>query len=109
MEEVNIVELIMYFATALIIGGVVYSLYISMAGIGGVIGRALKIIGVGIILLSLYALDSVFNNLIDFSFIRMTDNVLANNILDHAFLQISLLFLAWGLITLTRMVKSFKK
>lgn len=110
MQSINTLpEIFSYLMTVLILGGAIYSLYIIFTGFGGVIGRALKISGVGIILLSVYVFDQVLERLIDFGTMKLFTDATAHFIFDHALLQISLIFLVWGLWQLTKIVKQIKK
>ena len=87
-----------------IIIGVVYSLWQTTNAYGGVIGSALKWIGVGILFFSIEAFDRIFGALGDVSFvdaIGLKDPALLHN----ALLLLGLVFSGIGFSKLTRAAK----
>jgi hypothetical protein len=86
---------------AIIIVGVVYSLWKTTKVYGGLLGSAFKWIGIGMIFFSLEALDRVLGN---YSFV----NSLANGnteVWHNALLLLGLLFSAIGFSRLSRIAK----
>ncbi len=84
--------------------GVVYTLWQTNKAYGGVIGSALKWIGVGILFFSIEAFDRIFGALADVSFvdaIGTTDPTLLHN----ALLLLGLVFSGIGFSKLSRAAK----
>lgn len=70
--------------------GMLYSLWMTTKAYGGIIGKAVRLIGIGITLISIVVLEKM---LVNFSVVLNTPNLqLAQDILT----LLSLLFLSWG-------------
>ena len=88
----------------IIIIGVVYSLWQTTKSYGGVIGSALKWIGVGILFFTVEALDRIFGTLANVSFVN-TISIAEPAVLHNLLLLFGLLFSGIGFSKLTRAAK----
>ncbi len=84
-----------------IIIGVVYSLWQTTKSYGGLIGAALKWIGLGMAFFSLEALDRVLGN---YGFIK-SFGFLSSDLIHNIVLLLGLLFSAIGFSRLTKVAK----
>ena len=83
-----------------ILGGMFYSLWMTTRAYGGIIGSAVRLLGVGIILISIVVLEKM---LINFSIISGSSNLaLAVDVLT----LLSLFFLSMGFKRLASVAKS---
>lgn len=84
---------------AVILIGMLYSLWATTKAYGGIIGHAVRLLGVGIILISIVVLEKM---LLNFGIIFNSDNMqLAQDILT----LLSLVFLSWGFKKLASVAK----
>ncbi|MEK7061804.1 MAG: hypothetical protein AAB957_00920 [Patescibacteria group bacterium] len=98
-------QLIINIITLIIVGKIIYSLWVNLSGFGGMLGKSLKIMSAGIFLLSIntiirgvpkYNLDSLFG-----------PDVYSNYL--HGIITLAgFLVLGFGLASLTRLIKSMK-
>ena len=96
--------LVMQGLVLVIVIGVIYSLWQTTKAYGGVIGSALKWIGVGILFFSIEAFDRIFGALGDVSFVNSVG--FANPTMSHnALLLLGLVFSGIGFSKLTRAAK----
>lgn len=85
----------------IIIFGVIYSLWQTTRAYGGLIGSALKWIGVGMVFFSIEALDRVLGNLSFVASWDIADPVIVHNMI----LLLGLLFSGIGFSKLTKIAK----
>lgn len=79
--------------------GMLYSLWMTTKAYGGIIGYAVRLIGIGITLISIVVLEKM---LINFGIVENSTNLqLAQDILT----LLSLLFLSWGFKKLAAVAK----
>jgi hypothetical protein len=84
---------------AVILIGMLYSLWATTKAYGGIIGHAVRLLGVGIILTSVVVLEKM---LLNFGIIINSENIqLAQDILTLT----SLVFLSWGFKKLASVAK----
>lgn len=82
-----------------ILCGMLYSLWMTTKAYGGIIGKAVRLIGVGITLISIVVLEKM---LVNFSVVENSvDMQLVQDVLTLA----SLLFLSWGFKKLAAVAK----
>ena len=96
--------LLLQILMAVVILGVIYSLWQTTKAYGGLIGAALKWIGIGIMFFSIEAFDRVFGTLGNFSLVSslgFSEPVLIHNSL----LLLGLLFSGVGFSKLTKIAK----
>jgi hypothetical protein len=79
--------------------GMLYSLWMTTRAYGGIIGHAVRLIGIGITLISIVVLEKM---LINFSVIINTSNL---QIAQDVMTLLSLLFLSWGFKKLASVAK----
>jgi hypothetical protein len=80
--------------------GMLYSLWMTTRAYGGIIGHAVRLIGIGITLISVVVLEKM---LINFSVVESSTNLqMAQDILT----LLSLLFLSWGFKKLASVAKA---
>lgn len=89
---------------AVIIIGVVYSLWETTKSYGGAIGTALKWVGLGILFFIIEAFDRIFGTLADLSFIDSL-TVVDPELVHHGLLLLGLLGAGIGFSKLTRAAK----
>jgi hypothetical protein len=80
--------------------GMLYSLWMTTRAYGGIIGHAVRLLGIGIILISVVVLEKM---LINFSVIVNTSNL---QIAQDVLTLLSLLFLSWGFKKLASVAKA---
>lgn len=94
--------------TLVVVGGIIYSLFVSVGGFGGLIGKALKLIGSGILVLSVSTIDEVIEGLTDVGSETIFGEGVAHDIFHDGLTLLGFLLLAFGVSTLTKFVKSVK-
>jgi hypothetical protein len=80
--------------------GMLYSLWKTTNAYGGIIGNAVRLIGVGITLISIVVLEKM---LINFSVVENSANL---HIAQDVLTLLSLLFLSWGFKKLAAVAKA---
>ena len=98
-------ELLLELAILLFVGGIIYSLWGSITSFGGLIGNALKIIGVGIFLFSFEAIDKVLEHF-QLDYIEKILPPGGEEIFHDVLKLAELFFLTWGLMKLTKIAKN---
>lgn len=100
-------ELLLELVILVFVGGILYNLWGTITSFGGLIGKSLKIIGIGIFLFSFEAIDKVLEHFqLDFVEKMLPDS---GEEIFHDVLKIAgLFFLAWGLMQLTKIAKDAK-
>lgn|SRR3989338_2577664 len=93
--------LVIQVLVVIIIFGIVYSLWQTTKSYGGLIGGALKWIGIGMVFFSLEALDRVLGNLSFVNSFGLADPSSVHNVI----LLLGLLFSAIGFSKLTKIAK----
>lgn len=93
--------LVVQVLVVIIVFGIVYSLWQTTKSYGGLIGAALKWIGLGMVFFSLEALDRVLVNLSFINSFGFSDPSLVHNII----LVLGLLFSGLGFSKLTKIAK----
>lgn len=102
------INMVMQMLTLLVVGGILYSLWVGMRGFGGIIGSALKRVGIGIFLISLTTVDAVIETASGFG----SENIFGDGEL-HDFVHqlvplIGFIILAVGLLRITKFVQNAK-
>lgn len=94
--------------TLVLVGGILYNLWAGVTGFGGQLGSALKVIGLGVLFLSLETLDQVVETLSGWG----SENIFGTGILHDNVHQIVVLIgffiFALGLSKITKIVKGLK-
>jgi len=86
--------------------GVVYSLWQTTKAYGGLIGGALKWIGLGIVFFTIEAFDRVFGALGNFSLVSSINTFdVSGDMIHNSLLLLGLLFCGIGFSRLTRIAK----
>lgn len=94
--------------TLVVVGGIIYNLFISMSGFGGAIGSALKVIGSGILVLSLGTIDEVVEGITGVGSELIFGEGLLHDLFHDGIILAGFLILAFGFSKLTKLVKSLK-
>lgn len=94
--------------TLIVVGGIIYNLWASLGGFGGMIGSALKFFGVGVLLLALDTLDEVIEGITGFGSETIFGQGAAHDYFHNLVILLGFIFLAWGLTKLTKIVKNIK-
>lgn len=100
--------LVMELITLVVVGGILYSLWVGMRGFGGLIGSALKRVGVGVFLISLTTIDAVIEGISGYG----SETILGDGELHefaHQLIPLAgFIILAVGLMKITKFVQSSK-
>lgn len=96
--------LILQVLMAVVILGVIYSLWQTTKAYGGLIGGALKWIGIGMVFFSVEAFDRVFGAVGNFSVVNSL-GIAQPDLMHNAILLLGLFFSGVGFSKLTRIAK----
>lgn len=94
--------------TLVVVGGIIYNLFISMTGFGGVIGSALKMIGLGVLVLAIGTIDEVVEGLTGIGSETIFGEGLVHDVFHDGVVLLGFFILGFGLSKLTKFVKSVK-
>lgn len=101
-------QVLIQLITLIVVGGILYNLLATVSGFGGLIGKALKFIGAGVLFLSLETLDQLSEHIIGYGSENIFGEGIAHNIAHHSATLIGFFFLAWGLMNFAKIVKVTK-
>lgn len=108
MQTSNSFSIIVNLITLIVVGGIVYNLWINLSGFGGLLGKALKIIGVGIFILSIDTVHASIQEIpgvgLDFLFGRG----LYHDYFHCVITLLGFIVLGVGLANLAKLIKSMK-
>ncbi|MEK7658860.1 MAG: hypothetical protein AAB352_03300 [Patescibacteria group bacterium] len=94
--------------TLIVVGGIMYNLWVNMSGFGGAIGKSLKIMSAGILILAIDTIHSSIQEIpgvgIDFLFGRG----LYHDYFHCIITLVGFLVLGFGLASLSKLIKSMK-
>lgn len=97
--------LIINIITLIVVGKIIYSLWVNLSGFGGMLGKSLKIMSAGIFLLSFNTIiQGIPDEYLDFLF----GPGLYYNYLHGIITLAGFLVVGFGLASLTRLIKSMK-
>jgi|GEM_PF-6383774 len=94
--------------TLVVVGGIIYNIFAGVGGFGGVVGKALKTIGFGILILSINVIDEVIESLAGFGSETILGEGLVHDVFHEALPLLGFIVLAFGLSKLTKFIKTIK-
>lgn len=103
--ELGNIELLLELGILVFVGGILYNLWGTISAFGGLIGNALKIVGVGVFLFSFEAIDKVLEHF-HLDYIEKTLSPSGEEIFHDVLKLVGLFFLAWGLMKLSKIAKN---
>lgn len=107
-EEPAGIDLFFELATLVIVGGIIYNIWVTVSGFGGLIGKALKFVATGLIFLSINTLDEVIEHLSGVGSETIFGTGLAHEIFHQITPLTGFIVLAAGLSMLSKIVKKLK-
>lgn len=94
--------------TIVIVGGVIYNIWINASGFGGSLGSAIKIMGAGIFLLSFDAIIAIIEGISGLGMSTLMGEGLAHDVAHRLLILAGFFIIGLGLSKLTKLVKSLK-
>jgi len=91
--------------TLIVVGKIIYSLWVNLSGFGGMLGKSLKIMSAGIFLLSI---DTIIQGIQEENFYFVFGQGSYYHYLHSIITLTGFLVLGFGLASLTRLIKSMK-
>lgn len=98
-------ELFLELVILLFVGGILYNLWNTITAFGGLIGKALKLVGIGIFL---FSFDAVHKVLVHFGvdIFEIVFSPSGAEVFHDVVVVVGLFFLAWGLSKMAKIAKS---
>ena len=98
-------SLIINIITLIVVGKIIYNLWVNLSGFGGILGKSLKIMSAGIFLLSI---DTIIQAVPESNLDALFGPGLYYNYLHGIITLAGFLVVGFGLASLTRLIKSMK-
>ncbi|MEK7541108.1 MAG: hypothetical protein AAB529_02660 [Patescibacteria group bacterium] len=108
METPKGFSIIINLITLIIIGGIMYNLWVNLNGFGGTLGKSLKIIGAGIFLLSIDTIHSSIQEIPGVGLDFLFGQGLYHDYFDCIIRLIGFFVLGFGIVNLSKLVKTMK-
>lgn len=106
--EGNGVQTAIELLTLVVVGGIIYNVVIGSSGFGGQIGQSLKVISLGVGVLSLQTLDDVIEGITDVGSETLLGDGVLHDSAHHIIILVGFFIVALGLSKLTKVVKGLK-
>ena len=100
--------LLVQLLTLVIVGGILYNLWVNMTGFGGQLGQAIKVIGAGVFVLSIGTIDEVVEGLSGIGSETLLGDGLLHSVFHDGVILLGFFIVGFGLSKLTKLVKSMK-
>lgn len=94
--------------TLIVVGGVIYNIWVNFSGFGGSLGNALKIVAVGIFMLSVDTIDEVVEGLTEVGSSTLLGEGIVHDVFHSGLMLLGFLVLGYGLGKMSKIVKSMK-
>lgn len=107
-ERVEGPVLFVQLLTLVVVGGIIYNLWVNISGFGGLLGQALKVISAGVFILSLGTIDEVIEGLTGVGSEMLLGEGLLHSVFHDGLILLGFFVIGFGLSKLTRLVKSMK-
>ena len=104
-EKVSGVVLFIELLSLVVVGGIIYNLWVTISGFGGLIGAALRFVGIGIFLLALNTLDGVIEGLTEVGSETLFGDGILHAVIHDGLVLVGFVILAMGLSKLSKVVK----
>lgn len=104
-EKASGVVLFLQLLSLVVVGGIIYNLWVTISGFGGLIGAALRYVGIGVFLLALNTLDEVIEGLTEVGSETLLGNGVVHDVVHDGLVLVGFVLLAVGLSKLSKVVK----